>query len=202
MSALETPSPRWFSIYSAGLLIAERVITLSGKKYKTWLLWMSVSEIWFWSQLGGNCVSVRHCRNAQRGSVFWTTGPPATAVTLQRGTGLCLPDPLSRQSPFCGVTSMRAPTQLTAAHEQELHRTAEQAPDRNGTQTSSQPVGGSEENNLDQSGPLWSQQQNARVYSYISVLQGSRLWFSSHCFSDSDGRKDREKITAFVRFTT
>jgi len=49
---------------------------------------------------------------------------------------------------------MRAPTQLSAAHEQELHRTAEQAPDRNGTQTSSQPVGGSEENNLDQSGPL------------------------------------------------
>lgn len=59
VNALETPSPRWFSIYAAGSLIAERVITLSRRKYKPWLLWMCVSEMWFWSQLGRNCVSVK-----------------------------------------------------------------------------------------------------------------------------------------------
>lgn len=72
VNALETPSPRWFSIYAAGSLIAERVITLSRRKYKPWLLWMCVSEMWFWSQLGRNCISVKLSENAPIGSAWGT----------------------------------------------------------------------------------------------------------------------------------
>lgn len=77
-SALQPPSPRWFSICAAGSLIAERVITLSWKKYKTWLLWVSASEIRLWSQLGRIGVSIRIFRNTQAG---WVQGAKELSVT-------------------------------------------------------------------------------------------------------------------------
>lgn len=77
-STLQPPSPRWFSICAAGSLIAERVITLSWKKYKTWLLWVSASKIRLWSQLGRIGVSVRIFRNTQAG---WVQGAKELSVT-------------------------------------------------------------------------------------------------------------------------